>query len=104
MGVAGRLTFRYYFPVDGDYLFELQLKESGADGGIIGITAEPQQLDVSLDRARVWTSMVGGPDLANVRGQDRTEKIREALKFRVPVKAGSHLVAGVLRPEDDRIR
>src|SRR6185369_12571025 len=71
---------------------ELQLKESGADGGIIGITAEPQQLDVSLDRARVWTSMVGGPDLANVRGQERTEKIHEALKFRLPVKAGSHLV------------
>ena len=91
-GSRGGSMFRYYFPVDGDYLFELQLKESGADGGIIGITAEPQQLDVSLDRARVWTAMVGGPDLANVRGQDRTEKIREALKFRVPVKAGSHLV------------
>ena len=86
------LAFRYYFPVDGEYQFELQLKESGADGGIIGITAEPQQLDVSLDRARVWTSTVGGPDIANVRGQERTEKIREALQFRLPVKAGSHLV------------
>ena len=91
-GSRGGLTFRYYFPVDGEYQFELQLKESGADGGIIGITTEPQQLDVSLDRARVWTSTVGGPDIANVRGQERTEKIREALKFRLPVKAGSHLV------------
>jgi mono/diheme cytochrome c family protein len=91
-GSRGGSTFQYYFPVDGDYQFELQLKESGADGGIIGITAEPQQLDVSLDRARVWTSMVGGPDLANVRGQERTQKIHEALKFRLPVKAGSHLV------------
>ena len=91
-GSRGGSAFQYYFPLDGDYQFELQLKESGADGGIIGITAEPQQLDVSLDRARVWTSMVGGPDLANVRGQERTEKIHEALKFRLPVKAGSHLV------------
>ena len=91
-GSRGGLTFRYYFPVDGEYQLELQLKESGADGGIIGITAEPQQLDVSLDRAKVWTSTVGGPDVANVRGQERTEKIREALKFRLPVKAGSHLV------------
>ena len=91
-GSRGGLTFRYYFPVDGEYQFELQLKESGADGGIIGITTEPQELDVSLDRARVWTSTVGGPDIANVRGQERTEKIREALKFRLPVKAGSHLV------------
>jgi len=91
-GSRGGLTFRYYFPVDGEYQFELQLKESGADGGIIGITTEPQQLDVSLDRARVWTSAIGGPEIANVRGQERTEKIREALKFRLPVKAGSHLV------------
>jgi len=91
-GSRGGSTFQYYFPVDGEYQFELQLKESGADGGIVGITAEPQQLDVSLDRARVWTSTVGGPQIANVRGQERTEKIREALKFRLPVKAGSHLV------------
>jgi cytochrome c551/c552 len=91
-GSRGGLAFQYYFPVDGEYLFELQLKESGADGGIIGLTAEPQQLDVSLDRANVWTSIVGGPDIASVRGQERTEKIREALKFRLPVKAGSHQV------------
>ena len=91
-GSRGGLTFPYYFPVDGEYLFELQLKESGADGGIMGLTTEPQQLDVSLDRARVWTSIVGGPDIANVRGQERTERIREALRFRLPVKAGGHLV------------
>jgi mono/diheme cytochrome c family protein len=91
-GSRGGLTLRYYFPADGEYLFEMQLKESGADGGIIGLTAEPQQLDVSLDRARVWTSIVGGPEIANVRGQERTEKIRDALKFRLAVKAGSHLV------------
>ena len=35
-----------------------------------------------IDRAKVWTSMIGGPDIVNVRGQERTEKIREALKFR----------------------
>jgi hypothetical protein len=91
-GSRGGLTLRYYFPVDGEYLFELQLKESGADGGIIGLTTEPQQLDVSLDRARVWTSIVGGPEIASVRGQERTERIRDGLKFRLPVKAGSHLV------------
>ena len=54
-GSRGGLAIRYYFPVDGEYLFELRLKESGADGGIMGLTAEPHQLDVSLDRARVWS-------------------------------------------------
>ena len=63
-GSRGGLAIRYYFPVDGEYLFELRLKESGADGGFMGLTAEPHQLDVSLDRAKVWTSTVGGPEFA----------------------------------------
>jgi mono/diheme cytochrome c family protein len=91
-GSRGGLAIRYDFPIDGEYLFELQLKESGADGGIVGLTAEPHQLDVSVDRARVWTSTVGGPELAKARMEERTEKTREALQFRLPIKAGSHLV------------
>jgi hypothetical protein len=91
-GSRGGLAIRYHFPVDGEYLFELRLKEDGAGGGIVGLTAEPYQLDVSLDRARVWTSIVGGPEFAKARGEERTEKVLEALQFRVPVKAGSHLV------------
>ena len=91
-GSRGGLAIRYYFPVDGEYLFQLRLNESGAGGGVMGLTAEPHQLDVSLDRARVWTSTVGGPEFAKERGQERTEKVLEALQFRVPVKAGSHLV------------
>jgi mono/diheme cytochrome c family protein len=91
-GSRGGLAIRYQFPVDGEYLFQLQLKESGADGGIMGLTAEPHQLDVSLDRARVWTSIVGGPESVKMRGEERTKKTLEALQFRVPVKAGSHLV------------
>src|SRR6185295_19672967 len=78
-GSRGGLAIRYHFPVDGEYLFQLQLKESGADGGIIGLTAEPNQLDVSLDRARVWTSIVGGPESVKLRGEERTKKTVEAL-------------------------
>ena len=91
-GSRGGLAIRYEFPVDGEYLFELRLNESGADGGIMGITAEPQTLDVSIDRARVWTATVGGPDAVKDRGEERTKKILDALRFRVPVKAGAHLV------------
>jgi hypothetical protein len=91
-GSRGGMAVRYYFPVDGEYLFQLRLNESGAGGGIMGLTAEPHQLDVSLDRARVWTSTVGGPEVAKDRGEDRTEKILQALQFRLPVKAGSHLI------------
>jgi mono/diheme cytochrome c family protein len=91
-GSRGGLALRYYFPVAGEYLFDVQLKESGADGGVMGLTAETQQLDVSLDRGKVWTSIVGGPEIVKLSGEERTEKIRQALQFRVSVTAGSHLV------------
>ena len=45
-GSRGGLAIRYYFPADGEYLFEMRPKESGAGGGFEGITAEPHQLDV----------------------------------------------------------
>ena len=91
-GSRGGLALRYEFPVDGEYTFQLRLKESGADGGIMGITAEPQQLDVSVDRARVWTSTVGGPEIVKLTGEERTKKVHDALQFSVAAKAGSHLV------------
>ena len=91
-GSRGGLAIHYNFPADGEYLFQLRLKESGADGGIMGLTAEPQQLDVSVDRARAWTTIVGGPDMPKETADDRTKRVLEGLQFRVPVKAGAHLV------------
>ncbi len=98
-GSRGGLAFRYYFPVDGEYEFQLRPKESGAGGGFMGVTGEPHQLDVSLDDAKVWTTTLGGPGFARrgrgedrEAGEDRDKKILDALRFRVPVKAGSHLV------------
>ena len=91
-GSRGGTTFRHYFPADGDYLFEMRPTEGGVAGGFLGITREPHQLDVSLDDVRVWTGTVGGPDFVGVRGDERHKKVLESLRFRVPVKAGSHLV------------
>jgi hypothetical protein len=91
-GSRGGLAARYEFPVDGEYRFQLRLKESGADGGIMGLTVEPHQLVVSVDRTPVWSSTVGGPDIAKEVGEERTKKVLAALQFGVPVKAGSHLV------------
>jgi mono/diheme cytochrome c family protein len=91
-GSRGGVAFRHEFPVGGEYLIQLRLNESGADGGIRGLTAEPHQLDVSLDRTRVWTTTVGGPELAKEAGEERSKKVHAALQVSVPVKAGSHLV------------
>jgi mono/diheme cytochrome c family protein len=103
LGTRGGTAFRYYFPADGEYLFEMRPKESGAGGGFEGITGEPHKLDIAIDNVPMGTVTLGGPDFAPRRGagagaagdyprEDRTKKILELLKFRFPVKAGSHLV------------
>ncbi len=89
-GSRGGTAFRYYFPADGEYLFEMRPKESGADGGFEGVTDEPHQLDVSIDGLRVWTGTVQRPE--ELRGDERIAKILESMRFRTSVKAGSHLV------------
>ena len=89
-GSRGGTAFRYYFPADGEYLFELRLKESGADGGLQGVTDEQHQLDVSLDGVKAWTGTVRRPE--GLRGDELNKQILESLQFRVPVTAGSHLV------------
>ena len=91
-GSRGGTVFRYYFPVDGDYRFDMRPREGGVDGGFVGVTAEPHRLDVSLDGVRVWTGTVGGPALEGLRGDDRIAAILESLRFQVPVKAGAYQV------------
>ena len=51
-GSRGGTAFRYYFPVDGDYRFEMRPQEGGVDGGFMGITSEPHRLDVRVDGRR----------------------------------------------------
>ena len=102
LGSRGGMALRYLFPADGEYLFELRPKESGAGGGFEGITAEPHQIDVALDGVKVWSGTLGGPEFARERGAgaaaadyerpDRNKMILDRLKLQVPVKAGTHLV------------
>ena len=102
-GSRGGGAFRFYFPADGEYLFELRPKESGAGGGFEGITAEPHQLDIAIDGVKVASAVLGGPEFvrrdppagaagANYPREDRNKKILSLLTFRFPVKSGSHLV------------
>ena len=99
-GSRGGLAVRYYFPADGEYLFEMRPRETGVSGGFEGITEEPHQLYVSLDNVQVWTGTIGGPEFARARGggagayagNDRDKKVAESLRFSVTVKAGLRLV------------
>lgn len=89
-GTRGGTAFRYYFPADGEYLFEMRPKESGVAGGFEGVTDEPHQLDVSLDDTLVWSGTVQRPE--GTRGDERNRRILESMRFRVSVTAGPHLV------------
>lgn len=100
-GSRGGLAVRYYFPADGEYLFEMRPKESGVAGGFEGITEEPHQIEVRLDNVKVWAGTIGGPEFARKRGpnasggpteEEINQKVVERLKFSVPVKGGSHLI------------
>ena len=89
-GSRGGGAFRYHFPADGEYLFEMRPKESGVAGGFLGVTDEPHQLDVSIDGGRVWSGIVQRPEGA--RGDERNRRILESMRFRAPVSAGPRLV------------
>ena len=102
-GSRGGLAMRYHFLADGEYQFEMRPKESGAGGGFEGITAEPHELHVAIDGVKVWSGTLGGPEFARDRRaeagatgdyprEDLTKKILSLLTFRVPVKAGQHMV------------
>ena len=89
-GSRGGAAFRYHFPADGEYVFQMRPKESGVAGGFEGVTDEPHQLDVSLDGVRVWSGTVQRP--AGVRGDERNRRVLESMRFRAPVSAGPHRV------------
>ena len=104
-GSRGGLAARHYFPLDGEYLFKVDLRRNFYNY-IRGLGNVPHQLDLRLDKARVHTFMVGGafegarcatsycgsgsggfPEWGNY-----SVTADEGLQFRMPVQAGMRLV------------
>ena len=131
-GSRGGTAVTYQFPVDGEYLFKIELKRQLYDY-IVGM-GEPHQLDVRLDGVLLKRFTVGGegkgmttPEnyAGNTPGDPEWEKYMltadRGLEVRAPVKAGPHLVgvsfvrrlweggrdtaaaADRLRPHDERV-
>ena len=57
-GTRGGIAIRHHFPVDGEYVIKIRLQRTWMDE-IRGL-AEPHQLEVRLDRARLELFTVGG--------------------------------------------
>jgi len=100
-GSRGGVAFTYYFPADGEYQFEMRPRETGVSGGFEGVTAEPHQIEVSIDNVKIWSGRIGGPEFGGGRQQggagtyitdDRDKKVAEMLTFTAPIKGGEHLV------------
>ena len=100
-GSRGGLAVHYYFPADGEYLFEMRPKESGVAGGFEGITEEIDHVELRLDDVKVWSGTIGGPEFVRKRGakagtgpteEEINKKVLDGLTFHVPVKGGEHLI------------
>jgi len=93
LGTVGGIGVRHYFPLDGEYQFQVALIRTNTEG-IRGLEHK-HQLEITVDGARVFLGAVGG-DAETAQGgvvTDRSDATDARLRVRVPVKAGSRLVA-----------
>jgi mono/diheme cytochrome c family protein len=90
-GSRGGLAVRHAFPVDGTYVFKINLQRAG--NSVRGY-AEQHHIDVRLDGERVKLFAFGGEDKPLSAG-----KVQAGLELRIPVTAGPHLI-GVTFPSE----
>jgi hypothetical protein len=101
----GGLAVRHLFPLDGEYEFAVRLKTAEGGDAIVGLEDE-HEIELRLDHGLVRRFKIGGQldraipgiaieddDLEAQRIRDYRMNADKALEIRVPVKAGSKLVA-----------
>jgi hypothetical protein len=92
LGTIGGIGVRYYFPLDGEYQFQVGLIRTNTEG-IRGLEL-PHQLEISVDGERVFLGTVGGEaDSGTGQVTARSDATDARLRARVKVKAGSRLVS-----------
>jgi mono/diheme cytochrome c family protein len=107
-GTNGGLAVRHAFPLDGEYEFRIKMKRNGTVSTIEGIDEDEHDIELRVDHALVKQFKIGGkykgPDpgvLIAVPEDDKDGQVLHdyrmnadgALEFRLPVKAGTRLVA-----------
>ena len=92
LGTVGGIGVRYYFPLDGEYQFQVGLIRTNTEG-IRGLE-HPHQLEITVDGERVFLGTVGGEaDSGTGQVTARSDATDARLRARVKVKAGSRLVS-----------
>ena len=82
IGSRGGIAVHHHFPLDAEYVIKVRLQRGKDATTIVGMSDE-RRLDVRLDGRRIKQFTVGGPGPIN----------DDDLEVRVPVAAGSHVVA-----------
>lgn len=94
-GTRGGARIEHNFPLDGEYAFQLRLARNFNTN--INALAEAHQIEVTVDGERVQLFTIGGkPRRRGAPPPDADQyapsKEDDALRFRVPVKAGKRAV------------
>ena len=92
LGTVGGIGVRHYFPLDGEYQFQVALIRTNTEG-IRGLE-HPHQLEITVDGERVFLGTVGGDAEAGQTGvvTERSDATDARLRVRVPIKAGPRFV------------
>ena len=107
LGSQGGIAIRHYFPLDGEYVFNIRLGRTYA--GVIRGLHVANQIELRVDGARVGQFTIGGsPDLAggdpvaaNRPGaKDPRQDADDRLQVRVPIKAGLRQVVATILKSD----
>ena len=116
LGSRGGIAIRHFFPLDGEYVLKILLQTGNGDA-VRGL-AEPHQLEVRLDGARIKLFTFGGEHKGGLeklegkspeRSTDAGQLANGSMEVRFAAKAGDRLVGvdfldetsvpeGVLRP------
>jgi len=105
---SGGLAVRHAFPLDGEYVFRIRMKRNGTVSTIEGIDEDEHDIELRVDHQLLKQFKIGGkykgPDpgvLIAVPEDDKNGQLLHdyrmnadgALEVRLPVKAGTRLVA-----------
>jgi hypothetical protein len=93
LGTMGGTVVHYNFPLDGEYTFSANLYRTNLN--IMRGLETPHQVEFTIDGRRVRLASIGGEkDLQSLfeKPTDTGDEIDARLRFRIPVKAGPHVV------------
>ncbi len=95
-GTRGGMSVNHYFPLDGEYRVKIRLQRTHANQ-ILGL-AEPHDIEVRFDRARIAEYTIGGDGIINpwqavMDASEYEQTADDDLELTLEVKAGNHAIA-----------